>query len=175
MPRSNPPRSFDAPLGTRIKLVTVLAFALVLTIAGILASQIASDRERLLLFLILGVALPVVFGAISAFSFVAGYRLHDDTLEVLRFGRITRLPLAGLTTAEVDPEAFRRAWKVMGNDGLGAIVGSFRNRRLGAFQAFITDPARSVVLRWPGRTIVVTPDRPSEFVAEVRRRIGPGR
>lgn len=173
MPRFSPPRHFDAPVGTRIKLVTVLPFATVLTTAGIIASQVTGERERLVLLLLLGVALPVAFVAIVAFSFVSGYRVHDERVDVLRLGRTRSLPLDGLTSAEVDPEAFRRAWKVMGNDGMGAIIGSFRNRRLGAFQAFITDPARSVVLRWPGRTVVVTPDRPQDFVAEIRRRTTP--
>jgi hypothetical protein len=172
MSRSGPPRRFEAPIGTRVKVITALPFALVLTTAGILAWQIADGRERLTVLLLLGVVLPAALAVIAGFSFIAGYRVHADTVEVLRVGRVNRLPLAGLAAVEVDPEALRRSWKVTGNDGLGAMTGSFRYRKLGVYQAFVTDPARSVVLRWPGRIAVVSPDRPHEFAAEVRQRVG---
>ena len=82
-----------------------------------------------------------------------------------------RLPLAGLVAVETDREALRGAWKIFGNDGLGAYAGRFRSRKLGRFRAYVSDPAWAVVLRWPDRCLVVSPAQPGEFTDAVRARL----
>ena len=58
---------------------------------------------------------------------------------------------------------------VMPNGGLFSFGGQgCKNRRLGRFEAYATDPGRSVVLRFPGRVVVVTPDEPDAFVDAVK-------
>jgi hypothetical protein len=66
----------------------------------------------------------------------------------------------------------RHAWKVHGNDGLGAVAGRFRNKRLGAFRAYLTDTEHAVVLRWPDRCLVISPQQDSFFLEAVRKRAG---
>jgi hypothetical protein len=61
---------------------------------------------------------------------------------------------------------------MVGNDGLGAISGRFRSKRLGWFRAYVTDGERAVVLRWPDRCVVISPDQPSWFIETVRKRAG---
>ena len=57
-----------------------------------------------------------------------------------------------------------RTW-AMPNGGLFSFGGQgCKNKRLGRFEAYATDPGRSVVLRFPGRVVVVTPDEPNAFV-----------
>ena len=82
-----------------------------------------------------------------------------------------RLPLAGLVAVETDREALRGAWKIFGNDGLGAYAGRFWSRKLGRFRAYVSDPNCAVLLRWPDRCLVVSPAQPGEFADAVRARL----
>jgi hypothetical protein len=61
-------------------------------------------------------------------------------------------------------DALRGAWRVFGNGGLFSFTGEFWSRKLGRFRALATDPERAVVLRWPKRTIVITPHDPQQFI-----------
>ncbi len=81
-----------------------------------------------------------------------------------RVGWVSTVNLSGLVSAEVDPFAITKSLRLFGNGGMFCFAGVFRNKRLGTFRLFGTDPGRAVVLRFPGRTVVVTPDRPEEFV-----------
>jgi hypothetical protein len=172
MGRSSPPRVFAAPLGLAVRLTTFLPFPLLMGTAVFIGWQVPEARERTVALTLLAGVLPLVFAGIALFSYIAGYELADGSLTIRRLGRRQTLPLEGLTDVRAEPEAARRAWRVVGNDGLGAIIGRFRNRRLGAFEAYLTDKDRTVVLRWPDRTVVVSPDDPAAFAAEVRRRTG---
>ena len=71
-----------------------------------------------------------------------------------------------------DRKALRGARKLVGNDGLGAISGRFRSKHLGPFRAYVTDPDHAVVLRWPDRCLVISPDQHSCFVETLRKRAG---
>ena len=73
-----------------------------------------------------------------------------------------------LPSAEADPVALKGSIRLAGNGGLFAFCGWFRNSKLGVYRAFCTDLAHAVVLRFPDRTVVVTPDQPDKFVAAIR-------
>jgi hypothetical protein len=165
---------FPAPVGRRVRIVPVLSFAVILFFCLLNVSLYKALHLRppafwpMVLAPTVGlvVALPIFF-----FQRVRCYRVTPDALEVLRPTRVNRFSFAGLQAVEVDPRAIEWAFKVFGNDGVGAITGRFRSRKLGAFRALVTDPDRSVVLRWPDLTLVVSPDRPEEFVHAVRARV----
>jgi hypothetical protein len=172
------PVEYAAPVGRPVRLVNGLCLAvvgcLVVVAVAIIVGQGGALRQ----------AWPPILGAVFAaalmlpimlYSRVHGYRLTQDELLVLRRNRQNRFALDGLRSVDVDPKAMAWSIKVFGNDGLGAVTGRFRNRKLGAYRAFVTDRAHAVVLRWPDRCIVVSPDRPEEFAVEVRRRAGLGR
>jgi hypothetical protein len=91
-------------------------------------------------------------------------------LRIERLGWSTRWPLAMFSGGLVDPEAMKGSLRLCGNGGLFAFCGWFRNKKLGVYRAFATDLRRSVVLRFGARTVVVTPDDPQQFLAEVNRR-----
>ena len=55
-----------------------------------------------------------------------------------------------------------------GNGGLFSITGRFWNRKLGRYRALATDPSRAIVLRYPKRTIVITPHDPQHFIMRAR-------
>lgn len=60
-------------------------------------------------------------------------------------------------------------WSVrtFGNGGLFSFSGWYYNTLLGAYRAFVTDPNQTVVLHLGGRSVVVSPAKPEEFVREI--------
>lgn len=169
---------FAAPIGARVRLVTLLVLAVLaglMIVNGMLTWSRLPDQQAFWP-MVLGPAIALLVTApIAFFSVVRGYRLVGTELHVIRFGRINRFSLAGLTTVEADREALSGAWKKLGNDGLGAITGRFSSRKLGAFEALVTDPGNAVVLSWPERRLVISPDRTAYFVECVRERTGRSR
>jgi Bacterial PH domain len=160
------PIEFAAPWGVQLKRASVFSVAVlgVVFCAGLFslgaeASWFASSVLLMLPIAVLAGALPFV---------VRGYVLLDDALVVERLGWRTRLPLAGLESVGGDVEAMRGSIRLLGNGGLFSFTGEFWNRRLGRYRALATDPERAVVLRYPNRTIVITPHDPQHFIMRAR-------
>lgn len=103
----------------------------------------------------------------AALFIVRGYRITPDAILVLRPGWVTRLPRAGLAAASFDPGVMRRSLRLSGNSGFFSFTGLYWNRELGRHHVFVTDGRRTVVLRYASRTVVLSPDRPEEFVREL--------
>lgn len=151
--------SFDAPWGWSLKMTTGI-FSFVGGVPTIY--QLAQGRW-------IGVVLAVI--VLGALPFmVRGYTVTSRELEIHRLGWTTRIPLAGLRDASARPGVMRGSWRLWGNGGIFAIHGWFSNAALGRYRAFVTDTRRTVVLTWPDRIIVVSPDDPGRFVAAVERR-----
>lgn len=112
-------------------------------------------------------ALPLAIIAGSAPFTIRGYGLTADAVWVRRLCWTTRLPLDGLQSAEFIPNAMRRSLRTCGNGGLFSFTGYYRNKQLGGYRAYVTDLQRTVVLRFPTRTIVVSPADPERFVSEL--------
>jgi hypothetical protein len=116
------------------------------------------------------IAVPVfsfLLPLVCALFAVRGYFIQGRSLFIQRLLWNTRINLEGLRDATVDPDAMRRALRLCGNGGLFSFTGWFRNKRLGTFRAFVTDPRQTVVLSFPNRTIVLSPDRPAAFVEAI--------
>lgn len=111
------------------------------------------------------VMLAMVF--LCALFTVRGYAVLPDAILVQRLFWVTRLPRGGLHSARVEPQAMRGSVRLFGNGGFFAFSGLYRNARLGVYRAFVTDRDRTVVLRYAGRTIVLSPDAPEEFVRDL--------
>jgi hypothetical protein len=116
-------------------------------------------------------AVPLLVLLVSAAFMVRGYVLRDASLIIKRLGWERRLDLSKLNSATVDPEALRGSLRLFGNGGCFAFVGWFRNQKLGVYRAFATDSKRAVVLRFFDKTVVITPDDPQKFVAEINANI----
>lgn len=162
---------YGAPWGRTIWLITgsmlLLGVGAGIAVPLLIQARILKDPRTLWL-------LPVaIFAVISATSLwmIRGFELADDTLIVRRVLWHNRIPLADIASADIDPMACKGAWKICGNDGLFAMHGRFRSRRLGTFQAFVTDPANSIVCRLATDTLVISPDNPRLFLNELSRRL----
>ena len=57
---------------------------------------------------------------------------------------------------------------VVANSGVFSLTGLWWNRKFGRYRAYVTDQKRAVVLGFEQKTVVVSPDRPAEFVAAVK-------
>ena len=160
-------QDFPAPIGMRVRVVTLLVFLLLGGVTLFHAVQPAAvpgaAASPWVGLIGPGVGLLVVVPILCS-ARVRGYRLAGADLHVLRHGRVNRYSLAGLVAVEVDRAVMRDAVKIWGNDGLGAVTGRFRHKRFGRFTALLTDSDSAVVLRWPGRCLVISPDRPQDFV-----------
>ncbi len=172
--RASDPVEFAAPLGGRVKFITGLCFALggglfVFDLA--FAAYMGPSHPVFVPMLIAAPLALAVFLLLAAHFRIRTYRVTADELQIVRRWRTDRLPLRGLAAATPDPVVLQGARKTMaGNDGLGAMTGRFRSRSNDEFEVFVSDPRRSVLLRWPERAVVVSPDRTAEFPELVLRR-----
>lgn len=113
--------------------------------------------------------LPLALLAGAALFSVRGYAITAEALLIQRLGWTTRIPLADLRSASISPHAMRGSLRLCGNGGLFAFSGLFRHKTLGCYRAWVTDPQRSVVLRFAGRTVVVSPADPAAFIQDLPR------
>jgi hypothetical protein len=165
----------SAPAGRRVSAAII--FAMVAAVAGTAAAlfavvhQPAHPRQPISPSLFLApLAVPILLFPVALYqrSVVSRIQIEDNNLVLGR----KRYPLAGLTAIMRDPAILRWAFRVGGNGGLGAIRGRFWSKRVGKFEAFMTDTEKAVVLRWPDRTVAVSPQDPEFFIYTVRQASG---
>ncbi len=156
--RPQPATFHPAPWSRALKAISSLS-----TLA-LLVGQVALWRSALPGTISLA---PLGLLAGAALFAVRGFAISPEALLIHRLGWTTRLPLAELRSARVQPDAMRRSLRLCGNGGLFAFSGLFRNASLGCYRAWVTDPHRSVVLHFARRTVVVSPADPEAFVQEL--------
>jgi len=159
---------FEAPWGRTLKLVSALAVAVCFGITASLGPVISSAGPASIHFW--GGLLPVIILALAALFTVRGYRICGDSLQVERLFWRTCVRLEGLEEAHPTRVALNRSVRLFGNSGLFGFTGLFRHPELGVFRAFVTDWEHALVLRWPDRLLVVSPDEPEAFMDALRNR-----
>jgi len=163
---------FAAPWSLAVKIITAITLALLLgtSLFGLWAlPESTLDLARLLM---IGLP-PMIVLATLPFA-VRGYVIADRELRIERVGWQNRIPLAEVVTVTADPQAMRWSIRLFGSGGLFGFFGWFRNRGLGIYRAYSTDPKNAVALKLKSRTIVVTPHDPARFVQEILWRLRPG-
>lgn len=159
-PGSPPSKVFDAPWGKALRWSScaLVAFTVVMFIfyksSGTIGLAVGS---WVLPFILLG-TLPFI---------IRSYAIAGDELLIRRLFWTTRLPLAGLKSAEVEPRVMSNSLRTFGNGGAFSFTGWFWKKPLGHYRAFVTDLNRTVVLRFEKRTVVVSPAEPEEFVRQL--------
>lgn len=159
--------TFSAPWDLRLKLVT--GFFLVL-LAALIAVGLQPTPDGSAAWTTMKVGIPIAIIAGAAAFVVRGYTIRAGVLHIHRLGWDTTIDLAGLTDAEVYPGATAGSIRTFGNGGLFGFIGRFRNSLLGSYRAYLTDAARTVVLRFGEKTIVISPHDPEAFVEAVQTR-----
>jgi len=162
---------FAAPWSLAVKIITAITLALLLgtSLFGLWAlPESTPDLARLLM-----IGLPPMIVLTTLPFAVRGYVIVDRELRIERVGWQNRIPLADVVTVTADPQAMRWSIRLFGSGGLFGFFGWFRNRKLGTYRAYGTDPKNSAVLKLKSRTIVVTPHDPARFVAELQPHLKP--
>lgn len=164
-------KHYQAPWGRRVWLITgaVSLLGITIALAMTLSLPVKDSGERWLVWSSAAVVLLIVGG--TSLWIIRRFELTDEALIVRRSFWANRIQLAAIASAEVDARACEGACKTLGNDGLFAMHGRFRSKRLGKFQAYVTNPANAVVLKVPGDTIVISPEHPHHFVKDLHRRL----
>lgn len=157
---------FGAPWAAVLKVTSAFFTVLLLGIGLFFLQTVASDPRTPPSMKLLALPFSLMWFACLLFT-IRGYTLRRGRLHVHRLLWDTVIDLADLREATVDPHAMDGSIRLFGNGGAFSFSGLFSNRRLGAYRAFATDPGRAVVLRFPKKTFVVTPDRPDEFLAQL--------
>jgi hypothetical protein len=152
---------YKAHWSKSLVVVSLLATAMCLGAAYLVASQAGRGAASWT------ASLPLAILIGSALFTIRGYAVGPDAILVHRLLWTTRLPLAGLQSAKFDPDAMRRSIRTFGNGGFFSFTGFFRNKALGGYRAFVTDQNRTVVLRFSGRTVVLSPAEAEAFVRDV--------
>lgn len=116
-----------------------------------------------------GVALFVAlvcWGIIAATlpAYIKSYQIQDGHVKVLGLFDDESFPIDEITDAYLDPESMDDSIRTLANGGIFSFYGQFSNDRLGQYFAYVTDPSRSVVLRFSDKIVVISPDRPQEFL-----------
>jgi hypothetical protein len=114
-------------------------------------------------------ALPLGLLVGAALFTIRGYAVVPGAILIHRLFWSTRLPITELESACYEPDAMRGSIRTFGNGGLFSFTGYFRNPGLGSYRAYVTDLQRTVVLRFPGRVVVLSPSAPDDFVRELTR------
>lgn len=146
---------FRAPWSTAVKVITVLVTLLLLALPYIMS-------QLWLHWWLWGVFVFCLFFSVSGFS------VKNGQLLVHRLGWATRFDLTQLSSFNVNPHAMMGSIRLFGNGGFFCIIGHYRNTVIGNYRAYVTDPAKSVVLEFGDRKIVVSPDDPRAFVETLR-------
>jgi len=153
-------KKFDAPWGKSLVVLSLLTTLLCVGISVVLAWK---SQEILSWAVLIPLCIPVG----SATFTIRGYSVDSKAILVHRLLWATRVPLTGLQTAQYEPDAMCGSTRLFGNSGLFSITGLFSNKAIGTYRAFVTDSHRTVLLKFPARTIVVSPEQPEAFVQAV--------
>jgi hypothetical protein len=163
-------RDFGAPWGWQLKATTILAVIFVVATAIIVPFVL--PRKMLWVAFVSPCVCLATLG-ISALFCVRGYAVRYGELWIQRSFWQTQFSLDDLERAYADNQAMNGITRKAGISGFMGHIGWFRNKRLGGYRAFVTDPARCVVLEFSKRKVVVSPDNPEAFVRALGFDINP--
>jgi hypothetical protein len=155
------PIEFRAPWSKELRTRTIIYLVILVSVP---LSVLFGGADLPLAARVAFAGIPLLVLVLSLLCMVRGYVLTEDAIIVRRGGWNTRLPLAGLGSVRGDAEAMQRSIRMFGNDGFFSYTGGFWNRKLRRYRALATDPSRAVILRYPKRTIVITPHDPQQFI-----------
>ncbi|MBC7984050.1 MAG: hypothetical protein H7Y02_09355 [Candidatus Obscuribacterales bacterium] len=160
-----PPIEFKAPWSRSLRLFTgVATLLLCLVVLGGLMSG-----TRLTLGWRLGlVGIPLIILVSAICTFIRGYAITEDEILIRQLGWTKHLPLRTLKSIDGKADAMERSIRIVANGGIFSFTGFFWNRQLKFYRAYASDPTRAVVLRYPNKTIVITPHDPQHFIVRTR-------
>jgi len=171
--KSSSSLSFDpAPAGSKVRFTLLLTVvSLVVADAFVVAMALRQSGKDLFIVVAGGLVVSLFVAGIWFCARILSYDIEGQELVVRRRLLTNRFSLNGLVSIERQPTVLKGARKKIGNDGLGAISGSFSSKEHGALRVFLSDPEKAVLLKLAdGRAVVVSPEHPGPFIESVKRR-----
>jgi hypothetical protein len=165
-------QSFSSPWGARVRILTSVVAVIFLSLSMLIGfnPEVSQSDEWGMRFL--PVLIFLVMNLVMAPFLVLGYEVSAGEISIRRLGWVKRIPLTGISSVTCDPLGLRGATKIIGNDGYLAMIGWFKSKKMGFFRAFVTDGSRVVILKWPDKTILISPDDPETFIQSLEALIG---
>ena len=158
-PGSSPtPRHYRARWSGLLKSISLGVTVLLLTLTAV----VPFPGPLLLIALLVGT---------GAFA-VYGFTIQDDEILIHRTGWSYRLDVSDLVRARAEPHATLGSIRTFGNGGMYGFTGKFHNHILGSYRAWMTNSDDTVVLEFEDRTVVISPEDPVAFVAELHAALG---
>jgi hypothetical protein len=161
---------FSARWCFAVKLVTVAVVLLLLGVSFVGTRHWADSTPLPARLAMTILPMAVLVGTLP--FLVRGYVITPSELRIERLGWQNRFALTDVLSVSADPQAMRRSIRLCGSGGLFGFFGWFRNKTLGTYRAYGTDPKKTVVIKLKNRTIVITPQDPERFVAELNGQRG---
>jgi hypothetical protein len=158
-------KHYEAPWSTSLIVMSIITTVLCLGITVGAWLNLAGMHPPGALGGVVFLPLVILFGA--ALFTIRGYSLSSDSILIHRLLWSTVLPRTGLESAQVEPDAMRGSLRTFGNGGAFSFTGFYYNKRLGNYRAYVTNPRRTVVLRYARRRVVLSPDKPEDFVYDL--------
>jgi hypothetical protein len=112
--------------------------------------------------------LPLLLLAGCACFTIRGYSITPEAILVHRLFWATRLPRADMQSAQFEPLPRWTGLRI-GNGGFFAFTGFRYGWGTGLYRVFLTDHRQVVVLRYPQRTVAISPATPEEFVRQLSK------
>jgi hypothetical protein len=114
----------------------------------------------------IGAMLPMGVLVGCALYTIRGYDVTSKHIAIKRLLWSTYLSRHDIGKASV-VDIDRRGWRIAGNGGAFAYSGVFSSPQFGRYRAYMTGPKRGVLLEYPNRKVVLTPDDPERFVRKL--------
>lgn len=160
----NAEQYFKASWGQHLKAVTGGVSCLLIGLSFYSIWQMLNGSAESSLLAIL---LPLAIVALCSLFTVRGYTVSGHQLIIHRLGWSNKIELSDLSSAVYVPGVMLGSLRTFAIGGLFSFAGNFHNSNLGHYRAYITNNMKSVVLKFVGNTIVVSPDEPEDFIAAV--------
>lgn len=96
-------------------------------------------------------------------------QLFEQTLVIATQRQRIEVPIVDATARTLGDDEIRHLERLASAGGFVAAVGGFDSHQLGEFDLYASDLRHSVLIEAFDSRLVVTPDRPPEFVAAFRR------
>jgi hypothetical protein len=155
------------PIVSRQIMLTTLLSSAILLVVGLLLIYLSNQYRGKgpTRYIILASGCLALFFLLGSTTFrIKSYQIESGNL-VIHFGMGKKLfPLNRLTEARIEQNPFSGARRVMGIGGLWCMYGSFSSERLGDFTAYASGTSQGVLLTWPDKKVLVTPDEPERFI-----------
>ena len=153
-------RDYKASYDTTAKVISAVVCLMLVAIVAVLHVVIVE------------VLCPLLILVTYAYS-PRGYAIEGGAIVIKRLAGNIRIPLADVREARAGTENdFRGTIRVAGNGGLFGYFGLFRTATLGKCSWYVTNRARTVIVRTDSKTFVLSPDEREDFLSQVGVRPG---